>query len=185
LFDIEALQLMLKDLRAENDLLLNSKSGSVYDYNPKNERPKSVSHSHSFVGDLSAFDNRNDLKQFNKSPGIGRKDPNRESQPEPKHGRRSTMDPNRESKQSYLPSSPLIQKTNNNEINDYFEQKERLDFELNFLTQEKQKLTFELSRVPSSGGKALQKQDELEGQLDVIDHRMATLRKQMREYNIL
>ena len=67
----------------------------------------------------------------------------------------------------------------------YFERKEVLENQLRQLAEEKSKLTFELSRVPATGIKSRQRSNELEVQLDQVDRKMATTRKQMKDFGFL
>jgi hypothetical protein len=67
----------------------------------------------------------------------------------------------------------------------YYEKKEMLEAELWELSEEKKRLTFELSRIPSSGHKAITRQEEIDQLLDLCDQNMARVRKQMRDQGFL
>ncbi|KAI8927740.1 hypothetical protein BC831DRAFT_160884 [Entophlyctis helioformis] len=64
---------------------------------------------------------------------------------------------------------------------DHLQRREALDAQLRVLSDEKSQLSFELSRVPASGGKNRQRLAELESQLDVVDKKMAAVRRRMRD----
>ncbi|KAJ3351316.1 hypothetical protein HDU91_006131 [Kappamyces sp. JEL0680] len=67
----------------------------------------------------------------------------------------------------------------------YYERKDVLEKQLLKLADEKKKLAFELSRVPSTGVKALKRQGELESLLDEIDRQMSSTRRQMKNHGLL
>lgn len=70
---------------------------------------------------------------------------------------------------------------------EYFERRNALDVELQYLMREKQTWTSELSRIPSTGGtgKTRAKLSQIETVLDDIDHRISTTRKRMRDLGVL
>ncbi|KAJ8328194.1 hypothetical protein QVD99_000712 [Batrachochytrium dendrobatidis] len=74
-------------------------------------------------------------------------------------------------------------------LHEFISKRKTLDKELRSLSEEKSRLTFELSRIPASSGgggnKSRKRLDEIEESLDVVDRKMAAVRKQMKQIGIL
>lgn len=228
MFDNEALKLLLRDFKAENDRL---KAGSVMDgvspmaakpplriiprtnfESPMNrsqkltsESPFSPSPSSKWAypsdSERSAFVNK--LKSYEETARLSptpspTKRHNRTSTTTAtpvtstkRHIRNATSTPTTYLQETDTQSLHRRQSSNTTDSMPYFERKELLDNHLATLAQEKQQvlmsneLTFELSRIPSSGAKARQRQNEIEIMLDNVDKQMANTRRKMKDFGFL
>ncbi|KAJ2996322.1 hypothetical protein HDV02_006643 [Globomyces sp. JEL0801] len=218
LFDVEALQLLVKDLREENETLRSigdsrtSNNNSIPPQSPSQWALPSQNERTRFLQKIRSYENSATTPQLDNE--IERhKSPSRLSYSSisslPKPIRHVSSTPTLKNRETNLhlklrsPTTPTpdskspfhdyrrnsytsnSSRTKMEEPIDYFVQKESLEVTLRELVDEKAKLTFELSRVPSSGVKARQRQGELENLLDEVDRKMAATRRQMKDFGIL
>jgi len=159
-FDVESLKYLAQELENENEELRSEK---LQKFSRTHSRVDSrLSHNASLKSESTGFSSRwaipsNKEKQFGTSIN------------------------------DRVPRSMAIMppETSTISTDEFYSRKQDLEEELRDLTEERSKLTFDLSRVPSTGAKSLKRKDELETMLDLVEHRMSSVRRKMKEFGVL
>ncbi|KAJ3302867.1 hypothetical protein HDV03_004497 [Kappamyces sp. JEL0829] len=194
-YDVEALKLLVREFKHENDQLRAAASHTAkpaWPASPIQDATRRISseiEGQEAAQSLKAYEEGAELPTPS-SPVLSRShlSPSRNLATPAGGGQAAARPPSKELRRFVMQSmsSPEDVRSAQSRFKDsYYERKDVLEKQLLKLADEKKKLAFELSRVPSTGVKALKRQGELESLLDEIDRQMSSTRRQMKNHGLL